>query len=32
MSEVKKKIKPGAMSLHPDDLALLVNYEASWDA
>lgn len=27
MAEVKKKIKPGQMELHPDELALLVNYE-----
>lgn len=27
MAEVKKKIKPGAMELHPDELAILVNYE-----
>lgn len=27
MAETKKKIKPGAMSLHPEDLALVVNYE-----
>uniref|UniRef100_A0A7S0RCX9 Kinesin-associated protein n=1 Tax=Chlamydomonas leiostraca TaxID=1034604 RepID=A0A7S0RCX9_9CHLO len=27
MAEVKKKIKPGAMELHPEELAILVNYE-----
>ncbi len=27
MAETKKKIKPGAMALHPEDLAILVNYE-----
>ncbi|WIA24018.1 hypothetical protein OEZ85_013641 [Tetradesmus obliquus] len=27
MAEVKKKIRPGAIELHPEELALVVNYE-----
>ncbi|GFH09314.1 uncharacterized protein HaLaN_04424, partial [Haematococcus lacustris] len=27
MGDVKKKIKPGQMELHPEELAIVVNYE-----